>query len=45
METNIIILDETAKNSNSSSVKIFENPGFGTYRSIIVNGSAIQFYF
>lgn len=38
METNIIILDETAKNSNSSSVKIFENPEFGKVRTIIVNG-------
>lgn len=32
METNIIILDETAKNSNSSSVKIFENSEFGNIR-------------
>lgn len=35
METNIIILDETAKNSNSSSVKIFENSEFGNIRVFI----------
>lgn len=35
MDTNIIILDETAKNSNSSSVKIFENPEFGNVRVFI----------
>ena len=35
METNIIILDETAKNSNSSSVKIFENSEFGNIRVCI----------
>ena len=35
METNIIILDETAKNSNGSSVKIFENSEFGNIRVFI----------
>ena len=35
METNVIILDETAKNSNSSSLKIFENSEFGNIRVFI----------
>lgn len=38
MSTNVINLDETAKNSNSSSMKIFNSPEFGTVRTIIIEG-------
>ena len=38
MSTNVINLDETAKNSNSSSMKIFKDSEFGNIRVFIVNG-------